>query len=690
MGHLHTLGLTMTAYLQRLALWLALIATTPAWAIPVSTAFTYQGRLDDMGMAVSGDYEIEVDLYDADVGGNLLDNQSSSATVINGLFQLYLDFGYLGPDYRWLEFRVRPISGGAFETLSPRQLLTVSPLSGTSLRVMPSAIDSVSIANGSILAEDIDNSQIQVRVAANCPPGQAIRAIDGAGNVSCEVDDVGGSGTITSVTPGNGLVGGGASGNISLSADFGGSGFSNSVSRVDHNHHSQLWTGDSVFGLEVRNGGATAIASILGNSTTASGVVYGVHGRSISPEGRGVFGTADSSTGANTGVFGLSNSTSGTGVRGVVSVNTGSTTGVRAETFSPDGISVSAENFAPTGDANAVSARTSSSGGIAISADASSTSGNTVGVKANVRSPVGIGLWGISETTEINGHGVVGTGSTGVQGTSSNPQGRGVEGINFSSTGFSIGVSGTSNSSTGAGVFGATLVLSGNNYGVYGRSASPLGNGVYGEASADSGSAYGVWGKTLSTSGRGVYGQASATAGVNYGVYGSSSSASGFAGYFQGNVQVNGTLSKSGGSFKIDHPLDPENQFLSHSFVESPDMMNIYNGNIVTDDKGFARVQMPDWFEALNQDFRYQLTVVRSFARAAIWEEMDGNQFVIRTDEPKVKVSWMVTGIRHDRWAEANRIPVETKKTGDQRGKYLSPELWGADADKALHSVAEK
>lgn len=680
----------MTVYLQRLALLLALIATTPAWAIPVSTAFTYQGRLDDMGMAVSGDYEVEVDLYDADVGGNLLDNQSSSVTVINGLFQLYLDFGYLGPDYRWLEFRVRPIGGGAFETLTPRQPLTVSPLAGTSLRVMPSAIDSVSIANGSILADDIDNNQVQVRIAATCPPGQAIRAIDAVGNVSCEVDDVGGSGTITSVTPGNGLVGGGASGSISLSADFGGSGFSNSVSRVDHDHHSQLWTGDSVFGLEVRNGGATAIASILGDSTTASGIVYGVQGRSISPEGRGVFGTATSSAGANTGVFGLSNSTSGTGVRGVVSVNSGNTTGVRAETFSPDGISVAAENFAPTGNANAMSARTSSNQGIAISVDASSTTGNTVGVKANVRSPVGIGLWGISETTDLNGKGLVGEGSIGVQGLSTKAQGIGIEGLNQSSTGFSMGVSGTSNSSTGIGVYGGIASASGNNYGVFGSSPSTLGNGVFGEASADSGSAYGVWGKTLSTSGRGVYGQASATAGVNYGVYGSTSSASGFAGYFQGNVQVNGTLSKSGGSFKIDHPLDPENQFLSHSFVESPDMMNIYNGNIVTDDKGFARVQMPDWFAALNQDFRYQLTVVRSFARAAIWEEMDGNEFVIRTDEPKVKVSWMVTGIRHDRWAEANRIPVETRKTSDEQGKYLSPELWGADADKRLNSAAGK
>jgi len=46
----------------------------------------------------------------------------------------------------------------------------------------------------------------------------------------------------------------------------------------------------------------------------------------------------------------------------------------------------------------------------------------------------------------------------------------------------------------------------------------------------------------------------------------------GLAGFFFGNVQVSGTLSKGAGAFKIDHPLDPENKYLSHSFVESPDI----------------------------------------------------------------------------------------------------------------------
>jgi hypothetical protein len=155
--------------------------------------------------------------------------------------------------------------------------------------------------------------------------------------------------------------------------------------------------------------------------------------------------------------------------------------------------------------------------------------------------------------------------------------------------------------------------------------------------------------------------------------------------YFNGDLEVTGTVSKSGGSFKIDHPLDPENKYLYHSFVESPDMMNIYNGNIVTDDDGRAWVQLPDYFEALNQDFRYQLTVVGQFAQAIVEQEVENGGFQIRTDKPGVKVSWQVTGIRKDPWAERNRIPVEEDKLPDDQGKYLHPELYGQPAELGVH-----
>jgi len=155
--------------------------------------------------------------------------------------------------------------------------------------------------------------------------------------------------------------------------------------------------------------------------------------------------------------------------------------------------------------------------------------------------------------------------------------------------------------------------------------------------------------------------------------------------YFNGDLEVTGTVSKSGGSFKIDHPLDPENKYLYHSFVESPDMMNIYNGNVVTDDDGRAWVQLPDYFAALNRDFRYQLTVLGQFAQAIVEQEIENGGFQIRTDKPGVKVSWQVTGIRTDPWAERNRIPVEENKLPSDQGKYLHPELYGQPAETGVH-----
>ena len=158
------------------------------------------------------------------------------------------------------------------------------------------------------------------------------------------------------------------------------------------------------------------------------------------------------------------------------------------------------------------------------------------------------------------------------------------------------------------------------------------------------------------------------------------------AGLFVGPVTIYGRLTKTTGSFKIDHPLDPAHKWLYHSFVESPDMMNVYNGNVVTDGNGFAEVTLPDYFEALNIDFRYQLTVIGTFAQAIVAEEISDNRFVIQTDKPNVKVSWQVTGVRNDPYAQRNRIEVEVDKTGDEFGKYAHPEVYDLDGSYRINS----
>jgi hypothetical protein len=226
---------------------------------------------------------------------------------------------------------------------------------------------------------------------------------------------------------------------------------------------------------------------------------------------------------------------------------------------------------------------------------------------------------------------------------------------------------------------------------------------VRGQNNGTGGAGIGVWGSHYG-SGPGVYGTSSSGVGVNgysgsgTGVYGYSpngtgvygNSGSGWAGYFYGSVQVTGTLVKGGGSFKIDHPLDPANKYLSHSFVESPDMLNIYNGVVTLDASGEAAVELPAWFDVLNRDFRYQLTAIGAPGpNLHIAHEISGALFSIAGGVPGMKVSWQVTGIRQDAWANAHRIAVEEEKPEAERGYYLHPELYGQPAEKGLGRISQ-
>jgi len=185
-------------------------------------------------------------------------------------------------------------------------------------------------------------------------------------------------------------------------------------------------------------------------------------------------------------------------------------------------------------------------------------------------------------------------------------------------------------------------------------------------------------------SGIGVWGSHD---GTGWGVYGTSGSG-GLAGRFVGDVSVIGILSKSGGSFKIDHPQDPENMYLSHSFVESPDMKNIYDGVVILNKQGQAIVTLPSYFNALNQEFRYQLTTIGGYAPVYIATEIESSpnaqHFTIAGGTPNLKVSWQVTGIRHDAWANQNRIPTEEYKSDSDKGKYLNPDAFNQPKEKGI------
>jgi hypothetical protein len=231
-----------------------------------------------------------------------------------------------------------------------------------------------------------------------------------------------------------------------------------------------------------------------------------------------------------------------------------------------------------------------------------------------------------------------------------------------------IGVYSESEPAAGHGTGG---YFKGGDYGVKGVVTNPDGLSCYG--------VYGSCEGTASDNNYGVFGYAtSGAAAYTYGVFGSSIyGPNDYAGYFNADVHVDGTLTGGKGASKIDHPLDPENKYLIQSFVESPEMKTVYDGVATLDSGGEAWIELPDWFEALNGDFRYQLTCIGGFAPVYVDERIKDNRFRIAGGEPGMDVSWQVTGIRHDRFAVEHALEAEPEKSGRERGKYLHPEAYG-------------
>ena len=415
--------------------------------------------------------------------------------------------------------------------------------------------------------------------------------------------------------------------------------------------------------------GGVAGSTLMAVNTSNNNIA--LRGEANGLGGVGVWGQSN----ANTGVYGLT--TGGKGVWGESTADLG--TGVYGKSNGGKGVEgLSTQNIGVYGE---------STNWVGVWGESVAWSG-VVG-----NSSSGSGVLGQSQTgAGVLGHALAASGeSNGVFGQSDSSVGNGVRGIAASTSGPAWGVWGHSESADGVGVRG-----SGAGHGVWGSSQSSSRYAVFGthqetnsvavKGRADSLGAVGVWGESAANTG--VYGISGNANGR--GVWGANT-AGGWAGYFDGKVHVQGTLTKSAGSFQIDHPLDPANQYLSHSFVESPDMKNLYDGVAVLDGNGAAVVSLPDWFAALNGgeefqgDFRYQLTPIgAAMPNLHIAEEIAGNTFRIAGGMPGMKVSWLLTGIRHDPYAESARIAVEQRKPDGEQGTYLHPELYGQPASLAL------
>ncbi len=439
--------------------------------------------------------------------------------------------------------------------------------------------------------------------------------------------------------------------------------------------------------------------AVYGLATATSGFNYGGYFQTASTSGRGLLGVAAASTGTTYGVYGTAVSPTGYGLysdgnmhatgvisgngAGLISVNAASLGGFSSSAFLqavpvPLTLSGNSSTHIIRGE-NA----STSLGAVAINGQSSAASGEVFGVLGQTQSPDGRGVVGFAS----GGAGI----NTGVYGRSDSPSGRGVFATAQATSGETYGVWGESNSTAGRGVFGTAQATSGVTYGVRGESNSTAGRGVFGEASATVGTTVGGQFLSASTFGIGVYGSAFASSGETYGVFGQTNSPDGWA------VYAVGPIGASIKAFRIDHPFDPENKYLLHYASESPMPQNFYVGNVVTDAKGYAWVELPDYFAEINANFKYQLTVVDGpntpaddFVQVKVRQEIKDRRFQVRTSAPNVKVSWRVDADRNDLYVQ-NRKPKDVvDKQGLEKGTYQHPELYGLGPERGMNYDPER
>jgi len=610
---------------------LATILTIPAMG--QETAFSYQGRLLDNGQAANGQYDFQFYLRDAPLAGNAVGgtNALPGVAVNGGLFAISLDFGAPAFDGtgRWLEVAVRTNGNSSFTTLAPRQKITATPYAIRSLSALTADTASSAIALGGIVATQFVQTGDPRLSDPRLPAGGSSNYIQNTALSEFAITQPDSSFSIS----GNGEVGG------FLSAFKGILGT------------SSIPSGNGVAGLG--DG-----AGVNGYSSTG----YGVIGRSDG--GTGVYGTSDGFPTGNVpsyGVYGLitGGSTTNAGVYGKSTVPNGS--GVLGQADNGDNAygvwGKAAQGKGVVGESRA---------GFGVYGVTSASSG-----KIDVA-----GIYGRSTAT--NGNGVIGEANSG-------SDARGVWGSSATGT----GVYGSSSALGGVGVMGRVLFATAS-YGVWGQSGGAQGQGVHAEATGSDGIGLYATGPT------GI--QAWGNPALD--VWGVDPRAGGFgvAARFAGEVDagvikataISGTRLDISGTknFKIDHPLDPANKYLYHASIESSDVLNLYSGNVRLDGKGEAVVQLPEWFGALNTDFRYQLTSIGAPGpELYVAEEIHNNQFKIAGGKPDAKVSWQVTSVRQDPYIKAHPIAVEEEKTGTERGKYLFPEGYGLSAAYAINPI---
>ncbi|HWN97659.1 MAG TPA: hypothetical protein VNS63_00145 [Blastocatellia bacterium] len=631
-------------------------------AVAQTNAFTYQGKLADGGSAANGNYDIQFKLFDTAATGTGSQQgstiTSSSTQVAGGIFTVQLDFGsapFAGAN-RFLEIGVRPAgSANPYTVLSPRQQLTSTPyaIRSKSADTATNATQLGGIASSGFLQ---NTTAAQAGTSFNIDGNGTLGGSLAANTVSAATQyNIGGSRMLSAPGTQNTFVG--------VFAGFQNtSGIENSFVGYGAGSHNTTGMKNSFFG------------SLAGQQNTdgESNSFFGTNAGMTNTTGNGNsffgMGAGRDSNGWNNSFFGAMAGVSNQSGGSNVFIGTGS---------GFNNLSGSSNTFVgySTGTANTEGEFNSFFGTTAGNANLAGAANTFIGhdagrsnIQGNFNVFVGESA-GASSTLESNNTAIgtltkINSGVT--NGTAIGFRAQ-VDSSNSLVLGSTYGVNG---------VFNPTRVGVGTTSPLYQLHViDPFNSGFRVQTNMSGGTlaSFGGFGDFYVDAAGVPGGRLTITQSGNVGI-GNNNPSSKLQ--VNGNVAISGSLSKGSGSFKIDHPLDPENKYLYHSFVESPDMMNIYNGVARLNRRGEAVIALPDWFEALNKDFRYQLTCMGGFAPVFVAREIKNNSFKIAGGKPGMRVSWQVTGVRHDAYANKHRITVEEEKPAGERGSYLHPDAF--------------
>ncbi len=658
-----------------------LSATALSLAAPLGTGFTYQGELRLNGQRVDSSADLICTLWAAAVNGQQVGPvvELNNVTVDKGLFQIELDFGSnaFNSDKRWLQIWVRsPAGDGGYSALSPRQPLTAAPYASTTRGIHVAPDGDV------VIGGEYDPVQSRFEVLGQNQPAARMYSIGD------EVDVVVNALEVLAMTSGTPEPGFGSRLTFRAEAENGGLASVAQIDAVLTNPSTAGIRGDLIF-RTIEPGSFTERPErmrITGDGRVfvgrdefvSSAEYFGVHAPEQGNGFGGMYVSTESETAkpfygysvnGNVDAYHFYDGVSDTWslyIDGAERLVVASNGNVGIGDDNPDAtLDVHAAN-----DVKGVTITQSTSN--QIPALEIKTTGNSFPVLITAEGGISnLAKFRLNNSTSVAPAFEVEADTVGpvayFESTNSVHNRAAIHAVNpgTGSSAYAVAAFQTATNTNTAAIHGNNTNTEGRGVGVSGIGGW---RGVFGQGLGD-----GAGTRT------GVYGGAVSSAATNYGIFGVAlNGVTNWAGWFAGNVNVTGTLSKGGGSFKIDHPLDPENKYLYHSFVESPDMMNIYNGNVSLDSGGVANVELPDWFATLNRDYRYQLTAIRAPGpNLYIAEEVRDNRFVIAGGEPGMRVSWQVTGIRQDAFANANRIPVEQDKPAHEQGYYLHPSVHG-------------